>query len=75
MDLITTGISASERLRREQVLSATRNVIMDKMQLGGAAVRMLEVKDNGLGSRNMVYLITEFDVHYLIPALIYLAAA
>ncbi|CAO2814977.1 unnamed protein product [Amaranthus hypochondriacus] len=43
MDLITTGISASERLRREQVLSATRNVIMDKMQLGGAAVRMLEL--------------------------------
>ena len=74
MDLITTGISASERLRREQVLSATRNVIMDKMQLRGAAVRMLEVTNNGLGSRNVfVYIIT--NVHFLIPALIILAAA
>lgn len=45
MDLITTGISASERVRREQLLSATRNVIMEKLQLGGPAVRTLEVID------------------------------
>ncbi|KNA23115.1 hypothetical protein SOVF_027630 [Spinacia oleracea] len=43
MDLITTGVSASERMRREQVLSATRNVIMDKLQLGGPAMRTLEL--------------------------------
>ncbi|XP_074275429.1 DNA replication licensing factor MCM4 [Silene latifolia] len=45
MDLITTGISSSERLRREQLLSATRNVIMEKMQLGGPSMRTLELLD------------------------------
>ena len=43
MDLITTGISASERMRREQLLTATRNIIMEKMQPGGPSVRTLEV--------------------------------
>jgi len=43
MDLITTGISASERMRREQLLAAARNIIMEKMQLGGPSVRTLEV--------------------------------
>lgn len=43
MDLITTGISASERMRRESLLSATRNIIMEKMQLGGPSMRLLEV--------------------------------
>ncbi|GMH02785.1 hypothetical protein Nepgr_004624 [Nepenthes gracilis] len=43
MDLITTGISASERMRREQLVSATRNLIMEKMELGGPAVRTLEL--------------------------------
>ncbi|KAL9244987.1 hypothetical protein vseg_018698 [Gypsophila vaccaria] len=43
MDLITTGISSSERMRREQLLSATRNVIMEKMQLGGPSMRTLEL--------------------------------
>lgn len=43
MDLITTGISASERMRREQLLTATRNIIMEKMQLGGPSVRTLEL--------------------------------
>ena len=43
MDLITTGVSASERMRRENVLSATRNRIMEKIQLGGPSVRLLEV--------------------------------
>ncbi|XVF45357.1 hypothetical protein PTKIN_Ptkin02bG0199300 [Pterospermum kingtungense] len=33
MDLITTGVSASERMRRENVLSATRNIIMEKSQV------------------------------------------
>ncbi|KAF4369594.1 hypothetical protein G4B88_021399 [Cannabis sativa] len=42
MDLITTGVSASERMRRENLLSATRNLIMEKMQLGGPSMRLLE---------------------------------
>ena len=44
MDLITTGISASERMRRENLLTATRNLVMDKMQLGGPSTRLIEVK-------------------------------
>lgn len=44
MDLITTGISASERMRRENLLTATRNLVMDKMQLGGPSTRLTEVK-------------------------------
>ncbi|KAE8724679.1 DNA replication licensing factor MCM4 [Hibiscus syriacus] len=45
MDLITTGVSASERMRRESVLSAARNIIMDKLQLGGPTIRLLELLD------------------------------
>lgn len=44
MDLITTGVSASERLRRENVLTATRNLILDKMQHGGPTKHLSEVK-------------------------------
>ncbi|KAL5563098.1 hypothetical protein UlMin_032845 [Ulmus minor] len=43
MDLITTGISASERMRRESLISAIRNIIMEKMQLGGPSMRLLEL--------------------------------
>lgn len=43
MDLITTGISASERIRRENVLLATRNLIMDKLQIGGNSARLSEL--------------------------------
>ncbi|CAI9781958.1 unnamed protein product [Fraxinus pennsylvanica] len=43
MDLITTGVSASERMRRENLVSTTRNVIMEKMQLGGPSTRLLEL--------------------------------
>lgn len=43
MDLITTGVSASERMRRENVLTATRNLIMEKLQIGGPSIRILEV--------------------------------
>lgn len=43
MDLITTGVSASERMRRENLLSAIRNIVMEKMQLGGPSMRLLEV--------------------------------
>lgn len=45
MDLITTGVSASERMRRENMLSAARNIIMEKMQLG-VSMRLLEVSLN-----------------------------
>ncbi|GKV21091.1 hypothetical protein SLEP1_g31108 [Rubroshorea leprosula] len=45
MDLITTGVSASERMRRENVLTATRNIILEKVQLGGPSVRLLELLD------------------------------
>ena len=41
MDLITTGVSASERMRRENVLSATCNIIMEKVQLGGPSILLL----------------------------------
>lgn len=43
MDLITTGISASERMRRENLVSTTRNIIMEKMQIGGPSTRLIEV--------------------------------
>lgn len=43
MDLITTGVSASERMRRDNLAAATRNVIMEKMQLGGPSIRLMEV--------------------------------
>lgn len=43
MDLITTGVSASERMRRENVLTATRNLIMEKLQIGGPSIRILEL--------------------------------
>ncbi|KAL9296381.1 hypothetical protein ACSQ67_022277 [Phaseolus vulgaris] len=43
MDLITTGVSASERIRRESLLQATRNLIMEKMQIGGPSMRLIEL--------------------------------
>ncbi|KAL7125408.1 hypothetical protein ABFS83_14G115500 [Erythranthe nasuta] len=43
MDLITTGVSASERMRRENLVSTTRNLIMEKMQIGGKSTRVLEL--------------------------------
>ncbi|KAJ4967870.1 hypothetical protein NE237_014571 [Protea cynaroides] len=43
MDLITTGISASERMKRENLLLATRNIIMEKMEIGGPSTRLLEL--------------------------------
>ncbi|KAK9075779.1 hypothetical protein SSX86_004108 [Deinandra increscens subsp. villosa] len=43
MDLITTGVSASERMRRDNLVGLTRNIIMEKLQLGGPSIRMLEL--------------------------------
>ncbi|KAM7470817.1 hypothetical protein LguiA_009000 [Lonicera macranthoides] len=43
MDLITTGVSSSERMRRENLVSLTRNIITEKMQLGGASTGLMEL--------------------------------
>lgn len=45
MDLIMTGISASERMRRENLVAATRNLIMEKMQLGGPSAYLRDVTE------------------------------
>ena len=44
MDLITTVVSASERMRRENLVSSTRNIVMEKMQIGGSSTRLIEVR-------------------------------
>ena len=44
MDLIMTGVSASERQRRDNLVAAIRNLMMEKMQIGGPSMRMTEVK-------------------------------
>jgi DNA replication licensing factor MCM4 len=43
MDLIMTGVSASERQRRDNLVVAIRNLMMEKMQIGGPSMRMTEV--------------------------------
>lgn len=43
MDLITTGVSASERMRRVSLMEAIRKLITEKMQLGGPSTRLMEV--------------------------------
>ncbi|KAJ8498346.1 hypothetical protein OPV22_008898 [Ensete ventricosum] len=43
MDLIMTGISASERTRRENLVAATRNLVMERLQLGGPSTRIIEL--------------------------------
>ena len=43
MDLIMTGISASERMRRENLVAATRSLVMEKMKLGGPSTRLIDV--------------------------------
>lgn len=43
MDLITTGVSASERLRKQNLVEAARNLITEKMQLGGPSMRIAQV--------------------------------
>uniref|UniRef100_A0ACD5VM19 Uncharacterized protein n=1 Tax=Avena sativa TaxID=4498 RepID=A0ACD5VM19_AVESA len=43
MDLIMTGVSASERQRRDNLVAAIRNLMMEKMQIGGPSMRMPEL--------------------------------
>lgn len=57
MDLIMTGISASERQRRENLVAATRNLIAEKMQLGGPSMRMIEVKKHLLVATSFLVFI------------------
>ncbi|KAJ7556567.1 hypothetical protein O6H91_05G088500 [Diphasiastrum complanatum] len=40
MDLITTGVSASERTKRANILSALRNLISDKLRSGGPPMKI-----------------------------------
>lgn len=43
MDLINTGVSASERMRRDILVSSIRDITLEKMQIGGSAMRLSEV--------------------------------
>lgn len=43
MDLINTGVSASERMRRDIFVSSIRDIALEKMQIGGSAMRLSEV--------------------------------
>ncbi|KAH7426637.1 hypothetical protein KP509_10G009500 [Ceratopteris richardii] len=43
MDLITTGVSASERTRRASLVMAVRNLISEKMQAGGSTMRLMQL--------------------------------
>lgn len=43
MDLINTGVSASERMRRDILASSIRDITLEKMQIGGSAMRLSEV--------------------------------
>ena len=44
MDLITTGVSASERTRRASLVMALRSVVAEKMEVGGPAKRVTQVR-------------------------------
>ncbi|XP_061340618.1 DNA replication licensing factor MCM4 [Gastrolobium bilobum] len=66
LDLITTGVSASERMRRESLLKATRIIIMEKMPIGGPSMRLLELleelkKQNTGGEVHLTDLRTAID--------------
>ncbi|XP_076909590.1 DNA replication licensing factor MCM4-like [Bidens hawaiensis] len=43
MDLITTGVSSSERMKRDNLVALTRNIIMERLQQGGPSIRMVEL--------------------------------
>ncbi|CAI8586568.1 unnamed protein product [Vicia faba] len=42
-DLITSDVSASERIRRKSLIQDTRNLIMEKMQIEGRSMHLLEI--------------------------------
>eukprot|EP00271_Cylindrocystis_brebissonii_P016004 TRINITY_DN39122_c0_g1_i1.p1 TRINITY_DN39122_c0_g1~~TRINITY_DN39122_c0_g1_i1.p1 ORF type:complete len:333 (-),score=84.43 TRINITY_DN39122_c0_g1_i1:133-1065(-) len=43
MDLITTGISASERAKRAQIKDAVKEILIDRLAGGGSSMRILAV--------------------------------
>eukprot|EP00250_Pteridium_aquilinum_P010421 c19376_g1_i1 orf=124-2694(-) len=43
MDLITTGVSASERTRRASLVAAVRNLVSEKMQAGGSTMKLMQL--------------------------------
>ncbi|KAH9326347.1 hypothetical protein KI387_006525, partial [Taxus chinensis] len=43
MDLITTGVSASERIRRANLVVSVGILIMEKMKPGGPSARISEL--------------------------------
>ncbi|VVA99279.1 unnamed protein product [Arabis nemorensis] len=43
MDLINTGVSASERMRRDIFVSSIRDIALEKMQIGGSSMRLSEL--------------------------------
>ncbi|KFK40061.1 hypothetical protein AALP_AA3G325200 [Arabis alpina] len=43
MDLINTGVSASERMRRDIFVSSIRDIALEKMQIGGSSMRLTEL--------------------------------
>lgn len=46
MDLITTGVSASERSRRANLLAALRQLIAEKLPPGSSTVKVNQVINN-----------------------------
>lgn len=43
MDLITTGVSASERTRRANLEAAVKDLIIEKMQAGRSTMKLTQV--------------------------------
>lgn len=69
MDLIMTGVSASERIRHENLVSACRDLIMDKTQIGGPAIRVTEVLQHYsriFGSSSFLQILLTNVMHYCI---------
>ncbi|RZR83165.1 hypothetical protein BHM03_00009721 [Ensete ventricosum] len=63
MDLIMTGISASERTRRENLVAATRNLVMERLQLGGPSTRIIELKVSNMQLLEELRKQSSIEVH------------
>ncbi|CAA7023158.1 unnamed protein product [Microthlaspi erraticum] len=72
MDLINTGVSASERMRRDIFVSSIRDISLEKLQIGGSSMRLSdlleELKKHG-GNIN-----TEIHLHDVRKAVATLAS-
>ncbi|GLJ05773.1 hypothetical protein SUGI_0024880 [Cryptomeria japonica] len=78
MDLITTGVLANERIRRANLVSSVRILIMEKMQVGGPSTRKIglleemhkqgskEVNLNGIHNAIGNLVSEGFDLIYLV---------